>query len=92
MANWELRTVNYSAQTLEDNPDFDKYEHFNDLLRNMFSRDCQFGTFLMELRNVKIPEINDNKIFMVKIRCSGESKTIYVGSPNTIYGDQRESI
>ena len=86
---WSEEVINHNLLT--ESLDFDRYEHFNDLLYNKFIENCQFGNLLFELRKVHIPKIVqdgvENAIFMVKLRCAGESKSIFVGSPDQIYGD-----
>lgn len=81
--NWHQEVVNFNKDTADT---LDRYEHFNDLLYNSFIENCQFGNLLVELRKVQIPKIVtdgvENAVFMIKLRCAGESKSIFVGSPD----------
>lgn len=96
---WTMALYNASRDNSEI---IDRFEHFNDLLSNEFADDCQFGTLQVELRGVSIPprmvtaegssKGSENKVFMLKVRAAGESKSIFVGTPDQIYGDQLESI
>jgi hypothetical protein len=57
---------------------------------------------LVELNAVHIPDDMStaetdaagaaNKVFMLKIKVRNEMKTIYVGAPDQIYGDQAEAV
>ena len=70
----------------------DRFEHLNDFLDNEFTKESQFGSLMVELNKVMIPEKMktaetdadgaDNKVYMLKIRVRNEVKIIYVGSPD----------
>lgn len=70
----------------------DRFEHLNDFLDNEFTKESQYGSLMVELNKVTIPEKMktaetdvdgaENKVYMLKIRVRNETKVIYVGSPD----------
>ena len=96
--DWKNTIYNISSSTVDI---IDKYEHFNDFLSNEFTVTCQYGVLQLDLNAVNIPaNINSDKdksddanlVFMLKIRIRNESKVMFIGSPDQIFGDHRKSI
>lgn len=98
-SDWRNEIYNISAATEEH---IDRYEHLNDFLSNEFTEQSQYGHLMVELNAVHIPDNMStaetdtagaaNKVFMLKIKVRNEMKTIYVGAPDQIYGDQAEAV
>ena len=81
----------------------DKYEFFNDHLRNEFKDSCQFGYLKVDLDSLDIPLMSQNykksdgnsqlnAVFMIKIKIAAESNCIFVAAPNRILDVLHQSM